>query len=75
MKTFNQLLLTDPTIRTAFEAGMSTQELVCLVAHQRDCAWERALKLDEIVPRKYKMPDGSVFIWRCPDDLVPVAGE
>lgn len=29
-------------------------------------------KLETIAPRRIKLPDGKIYVWHCPDDLIPL---
>jgi hypothetical protein len=32
----------------------------------------RILELENIAPKAYRMPNGSIMVWRCPDELIPI---
>ena len=50
-------------------------ELLGLIAHMDKCLsqkHEALMALTGIAPRRIAAPDGRVYVWHCPDDLVPL---
>lgn len=60
-------------VRKVLEMG-GTAETCCLVLYEQlRQAQARVIDLELIAPRKVRLPDGRVLIYRCPDELVPEA--
>lgn len=57
------------THRTAIE--MAAYLMTCCRAD----LLERLKQIELLVPRKMRFPDGSIRIYRCPDELVPLEPE
>ena len=45
--------------------------LVVQLANDKSKIADIAMNLSLIAPKRYLNADGTTFIWRCPDDLVP----
>ena len=69
--SWEESLLTDPLVRAAYKRGCSLQKIICLLVERDRKLMKELEKLDRIAPKKYRMPDGRIFIWRCPDHEVP----
>ena len=68
---FERLKLDDSLVAHIIWAGGTAEDCACALALANKQLMERILKLEMIAPRKYKMPDGRIMIWRCPEKLVP----
>ena len=53
------------------KAGGTAEDCAVALSVEYDRLVDRVIALDSIAPRKIKLPDGRVLIWRCPDELVP----
>ena len=53
------------------DAGGTAEDCAVALSVENDRLADRVMALDSIAPRKIKLPDGRVLIWRCPDELVP----
>jgi hypothetical protein len=52
--------------------GGSLESCVIALANEKEALVKRLMELEAIAPKKIKRPDGTVMIWRCPDELVPL---
>jgi hypothetical protein len=71
VSSWEQARATDPTIRATLRAGGTAEDCCVLLLAQLDTAYARMRRLESITPRKFRLPDGRLFVWHCPDDLVP----
>lgn len=69
--TFMHLRRTNPIVARIMKAGGTAEDCAVALAVEYDRLVDRVIALDSIAPRKLKLPDGRVLIWRCPDELVP----
>ena len=74
IKTFEDACGNDVTVRRAIESGASHEQLITILAEQKRLLMQRILALELIAPRKMKGSDGVTYVWRCPDELVPLSG-
>lgn len=70
--TFDHLRLHNPIVAQIMRAGGTAEDCAVALAVYNDKLVERLMTLEGIAPRKIKLPDGRVMVWRCPDELVPM---
>jgi len=69
--TFEYVRTHSPIVASILAAGGSCEDCVVGLVQAMDSLTERVSVLEGMVPRKYRLDDGRVLIWRCPDNLVP----
>jgi len=69
--TFLHLRRNNPIVARIMKAGGTAEDCAVALSVEYDRLVDRVIALDSIAPRKIKLPDGRVLIWRCPDELVP----
>ena len=78
--SFDEAVLNDPTVHAAVAAGaqaeMSDVDMLKLcvlaLANQKNAALRAVERLSLIAPRRYKLPDGRMMVYRVPIADVPV---
>jgi hypothetical protein len=63
---------TDATVQRLLEAGAKPYDIVNALVREKKAMLKRILELDSIAPRRIATPDGKIFIYRCPDEFVPI---
>lgn len=53
---------------------MSMEDLVVAMANERERLLKLIFELDMVAPKKIRLLDGTLAIWRCPADLIPESG-
>jgi hypothetical protein len=69
--SFQRVINTDVTVREIINRGGSVEDCVVSLAAQKEELIKRVMKLEAIAPKKITHTDGTVFVWHCPDELVP----
>jgi hypothetical protein len=69
--TFQHLRLHNPIVAHIMRAGGTAEDCAVALAVHNDRLVDRLMTLEGIAPRKIKLPDGRVMVWRCPDHLIP----
>ena len=69
--TFESLRLHNPIVAHIMRAGGTAKDCAVALSSHNDRLVERLMTLECIAPRKIKMPDGRVMVWRCPDHMIP----
>jgi hypothetical protein len=72
--TFDHLRQHNPIVAHVIRAGGTAEDCAVALSVANDRLVDRAMLLEGIAPRKIRLPDGRVTVWRCPDDLVPETG-
>lgn len=72
--SFEDVRLNDPCVYNIMRQGGTVEQCVVALANQKEELFRQLIEAQSISPKKYKLPDGRVMIWRCPDDLVPLTG-
>ena len=68
---FDNLRIKNPVVSKIMKAGGTAEDCAVALSLVNDNLLERVMLLEGIAPRRIRMPDGQVMVWRCPDDLVP----
>ena len=71
IKTFEQLRQVNSIVAAVLASGGTAEDACVLLANQVNALIEEMVRLDAIAPKKYRLPDGRVFVWRCPDAHIP----
>lgn len=58
-------------VNAALRSGMNMDMLAVALVEQNELLVARVMELELIAPKKVRGLDGAVWIYRCPDDLVP----
>ncbi len=53
------------------QSGGDLEDAIIALHEANEVQFHRIIELAQIAPRKYKMKDGTVLVWRCPDDMIP----
>lgn len=69
--TFDSLLRHNPIVAQIMRAGGTAEDCVVALAVDNDRLIARLMTLEGIVPRRIKLSDGRVMVYRCPDHLIP----
>ena len=69
--TFQHLRLHNPIVAHIMRAGGTAEDCAVALAEHNDRLIARLMTLEGIAPRRIKLPDGRVMVWRCPDHLIP----
>lgn len=69
--TFDRLRLHNPIVAQIMRAGGTAEDCAVALSVQNNRLVDRVTLLEGVVPRKIRLPDGRVMVWRCPDNLVP----
>ena len=69
--TFPELMDRNPTVRSCMLSGGTAEDCAVRLAADNERLIELLKKQLSIIPRKIRLPDGRVMIWRCPDELIP----
>jgi hypothetical protein len=75
IKTFEHARLSSAVIKAVLAAGGDAEDCCVVLLNQIAAQTARLTKLMAIAPKKYRLPDGRVLVWHCPDEQVPFAGE
>ncbi len=68
---FERIKRTDVVVYSMLRRGRSLEDIIVVLCKEREIFISRVLELEQIAPRKIVSPDGAVYIWRCPDSMVP----
>ena len=69
--TFQHLRLHNPIVAHIMRAGGTAEDCAVALSVHNDRLVDRLMMLEGIAPRRIKLPDGRVMVWRCPDHLIP----
>jgi hypothetical protein len=71
VKTFEYIKLTNTIVAQTLDAGGSLEDCIVVLDAKIGLLEARLLTVLAIAPKKYRLPDGRVVVWHCPDELVP----
>lgn len=72
MNDFERVTQNDALLREILYRGGTLEDCIVAMAKQKADLIEKIAELELICPRKIGLPDGRVFIYRCPDDNIPL---
>lgn len=72
--SFAEVYHREPIVQCILRNGGSMEDVVVALAGERNAIIKRLEAAESIAPKKIRLPDGKVMIWRCPDELVPFSG-
>ena len=61
-----------PIVKALHEAGGTPEGIILILVKLKDQLMQDVEHLKLLAPKRVKMSDGSVRIWRCPEELIPV---
>lgn len=61
----------DPLINEALHRGANMDEIVHVMFVRHEAMMKRLMELESICPKRMKGPDGKIYVWHCPDELIP----
>jgi hypothetical protein len=67
-----ELFYTEPAFNSAIRCGYSMEECVVMLAGMLKDTRNQLESVQAIAPRKIQTPDGKIYVWHCPDELIPV---
>lgn len=70
-KTFAEVVDNDVTVRQMTKTNRSLAAIIVCLVNQKEELKRVMLQMDAICPRRIKLPNGTVMIYRCPDHLIP----
>lgn len=71
-ETFEDLRLCNSLVDSIMMAGGTAEDCAVALAASNKRLIEQLAVLENIAPRRIRLPDGRVMLWRCPEHLVPV---
>jgi hypothetical protein len=60
-----------PMVALALRRGLTMDALAVALVEQNEMLVARVMELELVAPKKVHGPNGEVWIYRCPDALVP----
>ena len=70
-EAFSKMQLSNAIVAHIMRAGGTAEDCAVALAVHNDRLVDRLMTLEGIAPRRIKLPDGRVMVWRCPDRLIP----
>ena len=75
MTPFEILRIRNPIVSSIMRSGGTVEDCVVALAAENERLRERISELESIIPRKVRLSDNSVVLWRGPDDAVELLEE
>ena len=72
--TYEDLLLTSATARHVIMSGGSAEDVAVALYAEVQLMTNRAVELSAIAPFRVRAQDGTEYVYRCPDHLIPLRG-
>jgi hypothetical protein len=71
-QAFEAVRFNDATVQSMLSAGRSLEEIIVVLSREKTILSNEIIRLDSIAPKRYAMPDGTIRVWHCPDELIPL---
>lgn len=69
--TFRIATMNVPIMHKIMREGGTSEDCALALANENAQLYKRIMELEAIAPRKIALPDGRIYLYRCPDELVP----
>ena len=69
MTPFEILRIRNPIVASIMRYG-TAEDCAVALAGENERLMERIAELESIVPRRVRLPDGNILLWRAPDEAV-----
>lgn len=69
--TFQEAAVNDPIVHGVATGRFPAESALLAMANRHKAMTDLMAELILIAPKKVRMPDGSIAIWRCPDEMIP----
>lgn len=70
-KSFADLRKNNAIVAHILDVGGTPEDCCIGLAEALEYATNQCMKYIAIAPRKIRMPNGTIKVWRCPDELIP----
>lgn len=70
--SFERAKQCDATVNRMLKCGASLQDIIGVLAAEKERLVGRITELEGIAPKKIALKNGQVMVWHCPDELVPL---
>lgn len=71
--SYSDVYLDEAVVASVLRRGGNAEDCVVALANMKAQLLARVMELEAIAPKKIKTPDGKVYVWHCPTDLIPEA--
>lgn len=72
-ESFRDVMINEPIVAKVLHNGGSAEDCVVVLATTLQALREEVATLDSIAPKKVIGQDGKVWVWQCPDELIPAS--
>lgn len=59
-------------VATVLRAGGTLEDCVCVLFQRNQALIEDCEKLARIAPARYRLANGDLMVYRCPEDAIPI---
>ena len=66
----DQASANDVTVHNMLKQGADLEAVILQLTRDKMLLTGRIMELENIAPRRVRLPDGNSLIWRCPDEMV-----
>lgn len=68
---FNDLRFSNSIVTQIMDAGGTAEDCVVALVGLNNELMGHIIKLEAIAPRRYRLQNGNVMVWHCPDEFIP----
>ena len=66
----DQASANDVTVHNMLKQGADLETVILQLTRDKIALTGRIMELENIAPRRVRLPDGNSLIWHCPDEMV-----
>lgn len=70
--SFDEARLTDATVNKGMKYGATKEEIITQLVREKNALMKQLVSLEMIAPKRYRKPDGSEWVYHCPNHLIPL---
>lgn len=69
---YRYALASDATVRNAVSQADGLKLAIAHLVMEKQALVRKLIEIEAIAPRSYRMPDGRIMVWQCPEHLIPI---
>jgi hypothetical protein len=73
-RLLSKLALRNPLVAIGIRNGAAPEDIISALVAAHEKLVDQYMQVLNIAPMK-QLVDGKVYIWRCPDEFIPFAGQ
>lgn len=71
-REWRRVIQSDPVVHSGIETRERLEAIIIKLVAQKESLRKELADLRAITPKRIRGKDGNVYVWHCPDDMIPI---